>query len=231
MKQKVTLITGTSRGIGRKLAAHLLDKGHRVYGCSRTDCDIDHSAYVHTKLDVCDSSGAEKLFEKIDREAGRLDHLVNNAAVARLNHSLLTPVATVRESFEVNAIAPFFFAQEAARLMKVHSFGRILNFTTAALPLKLSGNIGYLASKAALEEMTRVLAKDLGNLGITVNAIGPSFTDLGLAKKAAGHSPEIINQQAIHRLAREEEIFSVVDFFLAESSSMVTGQILYLGGP
>jgi 3-oxoacyl-[acyl-carrier protein] reductase len=230
VSQKVTLITGTSRGIGHRLASHLLAEGHRVYGCSRSECDLEHPAYVHTRLDVCDAKGAADLFERIEREAGRLDHLINNAAVARLNHSLLTPVSTVRDAFEVNAIAPFLFAQEAARLMKKGSFGRILNFTTAALPLGLAGNIGYLASKAALDEMTRVLARDLGNLGITVNGIGPSFTELGLAKKALSHFPEAIQRQPIPRPAREDEIFAVVDFFLSEAASMVTGQIVYLGG-
>lgn len=231
MTSPVTLITGTSKGIGRHLAEHYLALGHNVVGCSRTKSDLHHERYAHFSLDVRDERAVVGLFSQIRKDRGRLDHLVNNAGVASMNHSLLTPVSTLEKVLSINTTATFLFCREAAKLMKPKSFGRIVNFTTVAVPLKLEGEAAYVASKAAVQSLTEVLAREFAPFGITVNAVGPTPIETDLIKHVPKEKIEaLVRRQAIRRLGTPEDVANVVDFFLRPESSLVTGQILFLGG-
>lgn len=227
----VTLITGASRGIGRHLAEHYLSRGHRVVGCSRGEATLSHESYRHERIDVRDETAVTKLFSVIRKESRGLDHLVNSAGIASMNHSLLTPVGTVEKILATNATASFLFAREAAKIMKGARFGRIVNFTTVAVPLKLEGEAAYVASKAAVESFTQVMARELSEFGITVNAVGPTPVDTDLIKNVPeAKIQSLIRRQAIPRLGTLDDVTNVVDFFLDRRSDFVTGQILYLGG-
>ena len=179
---RVTLITGTRKGIGRALVDHYLARGHVVVGCSRLPFPDDPlpARYTHVTLDVADETAARQLFALVRRQHGRLDHLVNNAGVASMNHCLLTPVDAVERVLRTNVVGSFLFAREAAKLMRRQRVGRIVNFSSVAVPLRLAGEAAYAASKAAVETMTRVLARELAADGITANAVGPGpvATDL-----------------------------------------------------
>ena len=106
-----------------------------------------------------------------------------------------------------------------------------MNFSTVAVPLALEGEAAYAASKAAVESMTRVLAKELGALGITVNAVGPTPIETDLIQAVPEEKIEgLVARQAIQRLGRHEDVANLVDFFLRPESSFVTGQVVYLGG-
>lgn len=231
MERPVTVITGTRKGIGRFLAEHYVNQGHLVVGCSRKEPDWTLENYEHVRLDVADEDAVRELFRRL-RSYGRLDHLINNAGVAYLNHSLLTPGSTVSKIFDTNVGGSFLFCREAARLMKRRRYGRIVNFTSAAVPLKLDGEAAYAASKAAVVTMTEVLAREFAPLGITVNAFAPGLvaTDLigGLSEEKL---QQVLDRHAIPRLATLEEVASTIDFLVAPESAMVTGQAIYLGGP
>ncbi len=227
----VTVITGTSRGIGRHLAEHYLRLGHRVIGCSRGEVDLAAEDYVHRVVDVANESQVKRLFGELRRTIGRVDHLINNAGVASMNHSLVTPASAVQAIVNTNLIGSFLFCREAAKQMKKRGFGRIVNFTTVAVPLKLAGEAAYAASKAAVESLTQVLAREFAEFGITVNAIGPVPIETDLIRSVPREKIErLLSLQAIPRLGTFEDVSNVVDFFLKRESGMVTGQTVYLGG-
>lgn len=231
MDNPITLVTGSRKGIGKFLAEHYTKAGHEVIGCSRSPMDWQIDRYTHYVLDVSDEKAVRWLFAEVRKNYGRLDNLVNNAGIARMNHSLLTPVSTVHEILHTNVVGSFLFSREAAKLMKLNHYGRIVNVTTVAVPLKVEGEAVYVASKAAVLSLTQVMARELAEFGITVNAIGPVpiATDLirGVPKEKIDR---LVSQQAIPRLGTYEDVANVIDFYLARESAFVTGQILYLGG-
>jgi 3-oxoacyl-[acyl-carrier protein] reductase len=231
MAEQITLITGTRKGIGRALAEHYCAQGHRVAGVSRAGSDWSHELYRHFELDVTDEQAVKALFSALRKDYGRVDNLLNNAGIASMNHSLLTPIATLRQVLETNVVGTFLFCREAARMMQRARYGRIVNFSTVAVPLKLDGEAAYVASKAAVESLTEVLARELADFGITVNAIGPVPIATDLIKAVPSDKIErLIARQAIRRLGTVADVANICDFYLRRESSFVTGQILYLGG-
>jgi 3-oxoacyl-[acyl-carrier protein] reductase len=231
MTDDVTLITGTRKGIGRHLAERYLAQGHRVIGCSRQPSDLTHPSYRHFELDVTAEDSVLALFTAVRREFGHVTNLINNAGIASMNHSLLTPTSTLRRVLETNLIASFTFSREAAKLMRARKRGRIVNFSTVAVAYSLEGEAAYVASKAGLEGLTRVLAREFGAFEVTVNAVGPTPIDTDLIRNVPKDKIDgLIARQALRRLGTFEDVANVVDFFLAPSSHFVTGQVLYLGG-
>lgn len=231
MSAPVTLITGTRKGIGRYLAEHYCGLGHTVYGCSRGEPDWEREGYVHLSCDVADEKQAKQVFATIRREQGRLDNLLNNAGIASMNHSLLTPISTLRKILDTNVIGCFLFCREAAKIMKKNRCGRIVNFSTVAVPLRLEGEAAYVASKAAVEGLTNVLSREFANLGVTVNTIGPVPIETDLIRAVPPDKIQhIVDRQTIPRLGRFEDVSNVTDFFLQPGSDFVTGQHIYLGG-
>lgn len=215
MSNPVTLITGTRKGIGRYLAEHYLAKGHTVIGCSRSPIDWSMENYHHYIADVADEKAVKELFSFIRKKFKKLDNLVNNAGIASMNHVMLTPLKTVNEILNTNVIGTFLFCRESAKLMASNQYGRIVNFTTVATPLKLEGEAIYAASKAAIYSLTEVMAREFAALNITVNAIGPTPIDTDLIRSVPEEKMKrLISRQAITRKGTSTDVANVVDFFL-----------------
>src|SRR5207249_11451066 len=123
--------------------------------------------------DVADEKGVKAMFSEIRRLHGRLFHLINNAGIASMNHSLLTPTSTVSAILATNTVGTFLLSREAAKLMKRKGYGRIVNFSSVAVPLKLAGEAAYVASKSAVVALTPGLAREFAEFGRTVNCVGP----------------------------------------------------------
>jgi len=227
----VVLITGARKGIGRYLAEHFLKQGLRVEGCSRTPPDWSAAGYTHHLADVADEAAVKAMLADIQKRHARLDILINNAGIAALNHALLTPLATVEKLMATNFTGTFLVCREAAKLMRRRRYGRIVNFSTVAVPLRLEGEAIYAASKSAVTTLTQVLARELAEFGITCNVVGPTPIETDLIRSVPRDKLDrIIQQQPIKRLGTFEDVANVVDFFVKPESGFITGQVVYLGG-
>ncbi len=227
----IIVITGTHKGIGYQLAEYYLQKGHTVFGCSRNEASIFSPKYRHFIADVSDEKQVISFASFVKKEAGKADVLINNAGIASMNHFLMTPVETAHRIMDVNYFGAVISIRSFVNLLKKSEHPRIVNFSTVAVPLSLDGELAYSSSKAAIENLTRVLAKELACFGITVNSVGPTpiKTDL-IAKVPDEKLNRILSSQAIHRLGEVRDVINVMDFYMSPFSDFITGQVIYLGG-
>ena len=225
------LITGSSRGLGLHLAQHYLAAGDVVIGCARGDSSLSHERYTHFGVDVSDESAVAGLFSSIRQQFGHIDVLINNAGIASMNAFALTPPSTIRRLLDINVLGPMLFTHGGLRLLRRSTSARVVNITSIAVPLRLEGEAVYAATKGALETFTRVMARELGPMGITCNAVGPSLIPTRLTQNVpAAKARQLMAQQAVSRAATPDDVAHVIDFLLRPESDLVTGQVIYLGG-
>ncbi len=227
----VMLITGTSKGIGKYLAHYYIERGFQVIGCSRSLADYNFENYRHFCLDITDEKKVKEMFSAISKDYGRLEVLINNAAIMATNHALLTPLLTAQDILNVNVGGTFLLCREAAKIMRKNNFGRIINFTSISSILKVEGESIYAASKAAVVTLSQILARELAAFNITVNVVGPNpiQTDI-LASLSQNKIQEVVNRQAIKRYGEFRDVSNVIDFFIKPESDFITGQVIFLGG-
>ena len=227
----VALVTGARKGIGRHLAEQLLVAGYRVVGCARGTDGWEADGFTYHVVDVAEESQVLPLMRHITQAYGRLDALVNCAALASMNHTILTPVTSVEKMLRANVTGTFLMSREGAKLMRKRKFGRIVNLSSAVVPLRLSGEAAYLASKSAVQTLSQVMARELSEFGITVNVVAPGPTDTDMIRGVPkAKIDELIAQFFNKRLTTLDDITNVVQFLLSPASGGVTGQVIYLSG-
>ena len=230
-RDQVVLITGASKGLGAKLADHFATRNASVIGFSRTAGELQHANYRHFPVDIRDEQQVRTAFGEIRKDFGKLDMLVNNAAIATSQFVALTPTSTAEDIFRTNFIGSFTVCREAVRLMMKQKYGRIINMSSMMVPLRPAGGALYSASKAALTQFTQVLASEVDEYGITCNVLGVSAIETDMWKDIAKDKlMSLLQGLPQKRPATLEDITNAIDFFSSRSSGAVTAQVVYLGG-
>ena len=230
--KSVMIITGTRKGIGKYLAEYYAEKGFRIIGCSRSDIDYELDNYKHFCLDVSDESSVKKMFIEIRKEYGRLDILINNAGIASMNHVLITPLKEVKDILNTNFVGTFLCCREAIKLMKRNKYGRIVNISSIHIPLATVGTSMYGASKASVEQFSRVLAREVFQFGVTINLLSLSIVkNFGMADHLSEEMTLKILEKTISKTQLDiKDVSNAIDFLISPKSGMITNQTLYPGG-
>jgi 3-oxoacyl-[acyl-carrier protein] reductase len=228
---RVVIVTGASRGLGRLLAEYFLSESARVVGVSRGASDLVHASYEHRTADITDDPAVREMIVGVARSHGRIDILVNNAAVLTSLHAMLMPAARAEDMVRTNLLGSLYVAREAAKIMRKRSFGRIIGIGSMASTLEPIGDSVYAATKAASMTLTGVLAKEFAGYGITVNTVAVSALETDMLRQLPRDRVDaVVARLPLPRLATPDDIFNVIDFFASPRSSYVTAQTVFLGG-
>ncbi len=240
MNGKVAIVTGASRGIGAAIAARLGKEGCHVVVNYAGNAKAAEAVIgtiegaggraLAVQGDVSDVAAVARMFDAAEKTFGGIDIVVNSAGVLMLGPIAENSDELFDRQFAVNVKGTFNGLREAARRMRAG--GRIINFSTSVVGTKLENYAVYAATKAAVELMTAILAKELRGRGITVNAVapGPTATDMFLT----GKSPELVDRMAkmnpLERLGTADDIANVVAFLAGPDGGWVNGQVLRANG-
>lgn len=229
---KIVLVTGARRGVGRLITEHFLKQGAQVIGFSKhLDEGEKSERYRAIEVDVGDADSVVKGFEQVRKQFGRVDIVINNAAVLTSQYAMIMPAAAVKAMLDVNILGTFLVSREAAKLMRKNKWGRIINIGSMAASLEPIGDSVYAASKAAISTLANVMAKEYASLNITCNTLGITgiATDM-LSQLPKDKIDSVIASLPLPRYATPDDIFNVIDFFGSERSGYITGQTVFLGG-
>jgi NAD(P)-dependent dehydrogenase (short-subunit alcohol dehydrogenase family) len=239
---RTALVTGATRGIGRAIALALAHAGADVaVGARETAADEVVTAIesmgrraIAVPMDMCDLGQIRAAVDRVVEDLGRLDILVNNAGQAPRNLAEDVVEADFDLTIDVNVKGTFFASQAAGRAMIRQGFGRIVSVSSQAGFVALPTESVYCMSKAAVAHMTRCLAVEWGQHGITVNAVAPTFirTD-GTAAALADPAFEADVREriaALHRIGEPMDVAGAVVFLASPAASMITGTTLMVDG-
>ncbi len=239
-ENRTAIITGASRGIGVALAKRLAADGFAVvinYASSAQPAEelaeslkADGHKAIAIRADISRPDAVTALFDKTISEFGGVDVIVNNAGVMTTQPIAEMDDATYDAMMDINVRGTFNMLREGATHLRDH--GRVINFSTTALHLKLPGYAVYNATKAAVEAMTAVYAKELRGRHITVNAVapGPVATELFLNGKTDEQIAQFAKMPPLERLGQPEDIAGVVSFLAGTDSGWVDGQTIRANG-
>ena len=240
---QVALVTGAARGLGRAIAVSLAEAGADV-AIGLRDSSTDNGLVAQIEalgrrvlpvaLEVTDLAAGRAAIDRTVAELGRLDILVNNAGGGIGDAAIDVREEDFDAVLALNTKAPFFLSQHAARYMRDHSGGSIVNVASQAGLVALPGESSYCISKAALVHMTRCHAVEWGEYGIRVNAVAPTFIETdGTAAALADpvfRADTVERIAALHRIGVPAEVSGAVVFLASRAASLITGQTLAIDG-
>ena len=228
---KLTLITGSRRGVGRLMAEHILAQGGRVAGFARGEATIAHPDYHHFQVDIGDPASVQQGFAQLKKVSDTVHIAINNAAVLTSQYAMIMPPAQAQAMLNTNLMGAFMVSREASKLMRKAKWGRIINIGSMAVSLEPIGDSMYAACKAGLATLANVMAKELAPLNVTCNTLGITAirTDM-LAQLPQDKITDVIAGLPLPRFAEPDDIFNVIDFLASERSAYITAQTIYLGG-
>lgn len=238
--QKVALVTGASRGIGRDIALQLAADGFAVvvnYAGNTgladqvvAEIEAGGGRALAVQADIADAGAVTQLFERTQETFGRVDVVVNNAGIMQMAKMTMDSVETFDKTLATNLRGSWLVMAKAAEVLK--EGGRIIAFSSSVLGKSFPGYGAYIASKAGVEGLVKVLANELRGRNIAVNAVapGPIATELFFEGKSDEQVQTIANLAPFERLGQPEEIAGVVSFLAGPQGSWVNGQILRVNG-
>lgn len=237
---KVAIVTGASRGIGAEIAKQLALDGFAVvinYANSAAEASklvvqlrqAGHQA-IAIKADVSSAVDVRRMFDETEAHLGKVDVLINNAGTLQVMPLAQHSDELFDQTFAINTRGTFNTLREAAT--RLNDGGRIVNFSSSTVGLNLPGYSVYIASKAAVESLTQVFAKELRGRQITVNAVapGPVATELFLHGKSEEQIQNFAKMPPLERLGQPEDIASIISFLVSPAAGWVNGQILRANG-
>ncbi|PMV18128.1 MULTISPECIES: SDR family oxidoreductase [unclassified Pseudomonas] len=240
MTTQVAIITGASRGIGAVIAKQLAADGYAVainYASSATEASklvvelrqAGHRA-IAIQGDVANPADITRLFDQAEAQLGKVDVLINNAGILKTLPLAQHSDELYNQNFDIHTRGTFNALREAAT--RLNDGGRIVNFSSSTVGLNFPGYAVYIASKAAVESLTQVFAKEMRGRRITVNAVapGPVATELFLHGKTEEQIHGMAKMPPLERLGQPEDVARVVAFLVSPAGGWVNGQILRANG-
>jgi 3-oxoacyl-[acyl-carrier protein] reductase len=238
---RVAVVTGAGRGIGRGIALELAKRGATVIVNYHTSADAANEVVEQIKAgggkatavqaDVSTEEGANALIKAATDTYGRIDILVNNAGTTRDNVIMMMKAEDFDVVVQSNLRSAWLCSKAAARSMMRKRYGRIINITSISGLHGQAGQTNYSASKAGLVGLTKALAKEIGPRGITVNAVAPGFVETDLTKDLP---QELVDQMMplipLGKWATVEDVAYAVAFLASDEAAMITGEVLTVDG-
>ncbi|PYT25429.1 MAG: 3-oxoacyl-[acyl-carrier-protein] reductase [Acidobacteria bacterium] len=240
MQNRIAFVTGASRGIGRACALALSKAGARVVVAARQVEKLEHvaaeirsgggDAFV-VPIDMSAPDSIRSAFDKAAKEFGRIEILVNNAAIARDGLAMRMKQADWDVVMATNLTGAFVASQQVLLAMMRERWGRIINITSVVAEAGNAGQANYVASKSGLIGLTKSLAQEMGSRGITVNAIAPGFIETDMTQ---GLSQELKDKMLgaipLKRFGQPEDVAAAVRFLVSEEAGYITGHVLNVNG-
>ena len=239
-EQKVALVTGASRGIGRAIAERLAAEGFTVIGTATSDGGADKiSAYLKDAgnggcgmtLDVADDESVSAVIKEIGERFAAPLVLVNNAGITRDNILMRMKAEEWSDVIETNLGALYRVSKACLRGMTKARWGRIVNITSVVGSMGNMGQSNYAATKAGAEGFSRSLARELGSRSITVNCVAPGFIDTDMTRELSDEQRELmLGQISLGRLGQPDEIAALVAFLASDAAGYITGETVHING-
>lgn len=240
LNDKIALITGASRGIGKAIAISLGDAGATVIGTATSDSGAQNITQIlkdnnikgeGIKLDVNNDDIITQTMKTINDNYGAIDILVNNAGITRDNLFMRMDNTQWDEIINTNLSSVFKMSKVVIRAMMKKKFGRIISITSVVGAMGNAGQTNYAAAKAGIMGFTKSLAREVASRGITVNAVAPGFIETDMTNSLTAQQKEsILSQVPIARLGSAKEIADTVLFLASDSSSYITAQTIHVNG-
>jgi 3-oxoacyl-[acyl-carrier protein] reductase len=240
MSQKIALVTGASRGIGKAVVEALGKSGALVLGTATTQEGAENiSAYLKSagiagaglKLNVASKDSIDALMTTIKSQWDMPTILVNNAAITQDNLMLRMKDEEWENVIETNLSSIFRMTKMCLRDMLKARWGRIISISSVVGLTGNPGQVNYAAAKAGLIGFTKSLAQEIGSREITVNAVAPGFIDTDMTRELSGDlKTALLEKIPLQRLGRAEEIGAAVAFLASDQAAYITGQTLHVNG-
>jgi 3-oxoacyl-[acyl-carrier protein] reductase len=240
MENRVAIVTGASRGIGRSIAEALAAKGARIVA---VDIDLDATQQMVADLkangidavavqgNVTDPADVERMFVEAIKAFEQVDILVNNAGITRDSLLLRMKDEEWDAVLTVNLKGAFLCTRSAAKIMSKQRYGRIINIASIVGQMGNAGQANYCASKAGLIGLTKSNARELARRNVTVNAVAPGFIATAMTEALPEKARQELSAQIpMDRLGSPEDIANAVVFLATEASGYITGQVLAVNG-